>query len=105
MMGKAQELMKNPKVMEIMMKAQSNPKVMAALQQVMGAGGMPDPSKIAELMSDPEVGPILQKVMAKFGGGMGMPAGGAAPTGADDGIPDMDGMGGEVDLDDLPDLE
>merc|ERR1712238_460767 len=34
-MGKAQELMKNPKVMELMMKAQGNPKIMAAMQECM----------------------------------------------------------------------
>ena len=43
---------------------------MAAMQSMMGAGG-PDPAKIQELMSDPEVGPVLQKMMGAMGGGMG----------------------------------
>ena len=41
---------------------------MAALQSMMGPGG-PDPSKLTELMSDPEVGPVLQKMMGAMGGG------------------------------------
>merc|ERR1711879_1074776 len=55
--------------------ALQNPKVAAALQGAM-SGGM-NPAKIMELMGDPEVGPVLQKIMAKFGGGMGggMPGG------------------------------
>lgn len=43
------------------MAALSNPKVMAAMQGMM-SGGTPDMGKIQELMSDPEVGPAMQKV-------------------------------------------
>jgi suppressor of tumorigenicity protein 13 len=89
-----------------------NPKVMAAMTQMMG-GGSPDPSKIMELMSDPEVGPVLQKIMGKFGGGS-MPGMGGMGGGMGGGMPDMSGFpGGDddddddgiPDLDDLPDLE
>ena len=64
-------------------------------------GLMSNPAKMAELMSDPEVGPVLSKILNKFGGGggmggMGMPPGGGAPGGSNDDIPDMD---------DLPDLD
>ena len=55
------------------MAALSNPKVMAALQGMM-SGGAPDMAKMQELMSDPEVGPAMQKLMEKMGpmmGGMG----------------------------------
>ena len=44
-----------------LMAALSNPKVMAAMQGMM-SGGAPDMAKIQELMSDPEVGPAMQKV-------------------------------------------
>lgn len=92
------------------MAALQNPKVMAALQGMM-SGGAPDMAKMQELMSDPEVGPAMQKLMEKMGpmmggmGGMGgMPGGGFGGAG---------GMGGDEsdddddmpDLDDLPDLE
>ena len=40
---------------------------MAALQGLMGG----DPSAIGKAMSDPEVGPVLQKLMAKMGPAMG----------------------------------
>jgi suppressor of tumorigenicity protein 13 len=80
-----------------------NPKVMAAFQSLVsepgGVGGlMANPAKLQELMSDPEVGPFLQKLMSKLGPAMG---GGGMP-----------GMGGraqpsnpDIDLSDLPDLE
>jgi hypothetical protein len=62
--------------------------------------------------SDPEVGPALQKFMAKVqGGGGGMPGGfGGAPGGFGGGPGGFGGGaeddGGEIpDLDDLPDLE
>jgi suppressor of tumorigenicity protein 13 len=79
-----------------------NPKVMAALSNPSELMG--NPAKLQELMADPEVGPIFQKLMTKLGpmmGGMGgMPGmggmGGAAGGSGDDDIPDMD---------DLPDLE
>jgi suppressor of tumorigenicity protein 13 len=79
-----------------------NPKVMAAFQSLVsepgGVGGlMANPAKLQELMSDPEVGPFLQKLMAKLGPAMGggMPGmGGRAPPSNPD-----------IDLSDLPDLE
>lgn len=84
--------------------AMQNPKVTAAFTKMMSdPSAMSNPEKMQEMMSDPEVGPILQKLMAKFGGGMGgggMPGtGGAAPGADSEDIPDMD-----VD-DDLPDLD
>jgi suppressor of tumorigenicity protein 13 len=85
-----------------LMAAMQNPKVQAALQELMtGPGGlMGNPAKIQELMSDPEVGPIMQKLMAKLGGGVAM-GGGANPpaTDEDDGIPNLDDLDGGVDLD------
>jgi hypothetical protein len=60
-MGKAQELMKNPKVMQLMMKAQGNPKIMAAMQECMS-----NPAAFAKYQNDPEVSELLkelQKVM------------------------------------------
>jgi hypothetical protein len=70
-----------------MREAMANPKVQKALQEVMsGPGGpaglMSNPAKLQELMSDPEVGPVIQKLMSKMGGagGMGgMPGMGGAP--------------------------
>ncbi|GAX15771.1 suppressor of tumorigenicity protein 13 [Fistulifera solaris] len=91
-------LMSDPELLAAM----QNPKVMSAFQGLMTGGGMPDPAKMQELMSDPEVGPVMQKLMAKFGGMAGMGGGGNTGGYDDDGIPDI----GEVDdLDDLPDLE
>jgi len=95
------ELFNDPEIAS----ALKNPKVMAALSSVM-SGGMPDMGKISQLMADPEVGPVLQKIMGKFmGGGMGgMPGGmGGMPGG-------MGGMGGgspsnDMDFDDMPDLD
>lgn len=57
MMGKAQELMKNPKVMEIMMKAQKNPKVMAAMQECMS-----NPAAFAKYKNDPEVSELMNEL-------------------------------------------
>lgn len=60
-MGKAQELMKNPKIMQLMMKAQGNPKIMAAMQECMS-----NPAAFAKYQNDPEVSELikeLQKVM------------------------------------------
>lgn len=60
-MGKAQELMKNPKVMELMMKAQKNPKVMKAMQECMS-----NPAAISKYQNDPEIAELvneLQKYM------------------------------------------
>lgn len=84
--------------------AMQNPKVMAGLTSLMS-----NPGKMPELLADPEVGPIMQKIMTKLGPMMGGMGGGAG------GMPDMSGMGGGFDadddddempdLDDLPDLE
>lgn len=87
-----------------------NPKVMAAFSEMM-SGGAPDMAKMQELMSDPEVGPVLQKLVTKLGGGAmgggGMPGGGFG--GAGGGMDDIPDMGGDddddEDFDDLPDLE
>jgi suppressor of tumorigenicity protein 13 len=84
----------------------SNPKVMAALSGLMsGPGGpmgiMQNPAKLQELMADPDVGPFLQKVMAKLGGG-GMGGMGGMPGMGDMGMP----PGGRMnDDDDMPDLD
>ena len=87
-----------------------NPKVMAAFQSLVsepgGVGGlMANPAKLQQLMADPDVGPFLQKLMAKLGPAMG---GGGMPGG----FPGAGGMGGsappsndDIDLSDLPDLE
>jgi len=86
---------------EIMM-AMQNPKVLKVLQEMMAGGGMPDPSKVQQYMADPDVGPVFQKLLSKFGGAApGMSTG--VPRRDDDDIPDMGD--GSVDLDDLPDLE
>jgi hypothetical protein len=53
-MGKAQELMKNPKVMELMMKAQGNPKIMAAMQECMS-----NPAAFAKYQNDPEISGLI----------------------------------------------
>ena len=61
--------------------AMQNPRVMAALQECMG-GGQPDVNKLMSYMSDPEVGPVLQKFMGAMGGGMpGMGGMGGMPGG------------------------
>lgn len=96
--------MGDPEIQESM----KNPKVMAAFSELMSGPGGPasllsDPSKLQKLMSDPEVGPVLQKIMGKLGGGMGgmggMPGGfpgGPPPSGDGDDMPD---------LGDMPDLD
>jgi hypothetical protein len=99
--GLMSTLFSDPELMAELQK----PKVMAAFQELMsGPGGpgafMSNPAKMQGLMADPEVGPALSKLMAKFGGGS-MPGGfGGAPggfggAGADD----------DDDMDDIPDLE
>jgi suppressor of tumorigenicity protein 13 len=81
--------------------AMQNPKVVAAFSELMSGPGGPmgllsNPSKLQKLMMDPDVGPVLQKLLAKFGGGMGggMPGGmpGSAASTSDDleDLPDMD---------------
>ena len=64
-----EQIMQDPEVMAAM----SNPKVMAALQQCMG-----NPMAMMQYMNDPDVGPVLQKVMGKMMGGGGMPGMGGA---------------------------
>jgi suppressor of tumorigenicity protein 13 len=83
-----------------------NPKVMSALTSMMTN---PDPSKITQLMMDPEVGPIMQKLMSKLGptmgggmpGGMGGFGGSHRDSSAKDGDGDDDDL---PDLDDIPNL-
>lgn len=83
-----------------------NPKIMAAFTSLMsGPGGpmglMSNPAKLQELMTDPEVGPFMQKLMGKVMGGGGMGGmgggGGMGGRGFDDDDDDLDG-------DDMPDL-
>lgn len=95
-------LMSDPEIQEAM----KNPKVVATFQDLMSGPGGPmallsNPAKLQQMMMDPEVGPVLQKIMSKFmGGGAGMdPFGGAAaggmPTGnfsSGDDIPDLGEM-------------
>lgn len=91
--GLAQSLFSDPEFAASL----QNPKVMAALSNP--AELMTNPAKFQELMSDPEVGPVFQKLMSKIGGGM--------PSG----MPGMGGMGGmpggfgDDDDDDIPDID
>ena len=93
-------LMSDPEIQEAM----KNPKVVEAFQDLMSGPGGPmallsNPAKLQQMMMDPEVGPVLQKIMSKFmgGGGAGMnpfgpggmPAGNNAPG---DDIPDLGEM-------------
>eukprot|EP00588_Corethron_pennatum_P035661 CAMPEP_0194347036 /NCGR_PEP_ID=MMETSP0171-20130528/105761_1 /TAXON_ID=218684 /ORGANISM="Corethron pennatum, Strain L29A3" /LENGTH=745 /DNA_ID=CAMNT_0039114239 /DNA_START=59 /DNA_END=2296 /DNA_ORIENTATION=- len=94
-----------------------NPKVLAAFSELMkspggAAGLMSNPTKVQELLADPEVGPFMQKLMTKLGpmmGGMGgmpgmgggmpgmgggMPGMGGGMPGMGGGMPGMPGMGG-----------
>jgi len=97
-------LMSDPDLQEAM----KNPKVMSALQDLMSGPGGPmgllsNPGKLQQLMTDPDVGPVLQKLMSKFMGGGGM---GGMPGGAFGG-----GGGGRANhddddgFDDIPDME
>lgn len=106
MEGMMGALLSDPELMAAMQK----PKVQAAFQELMsGPGGpmglMSNPAKLQEMMSDPEVGPVLSKLMAKLGGGAGMGGGSSMPFGDnttdDDGIPNLDELDGDVDLDKL----
>eukprot|EP01082_Thalassiosira_pseudonana_P015073 g13378.t1 g13378 contig8:552119-554295(+) len=96
-----------------------NPKVMAAFQELLSGPGGPmgllsNPGKLQEMMADPEVGPVLQKMMGKMMGGMGgggmsgmgMPGGfgGAGGRGGGFGDDDMPDIGGDDDDDEMPDL-
>lgn len=79
--GVAEKLASDPDLM----KAMSNPKVMEAFQAMLS-----NPMSAMQYMNDPEVGPVIQKMMAAYGmpgGGMpgggfgGMPGGGPGPFG------------------------
>jgi len=50
-------LMQNPKAQSIIQKAQSNPKVMAAVTECMG-----NPAAFAKYQSDPEIKAILDEL-------------------------------------------
>lgn len=98
-------LMSDPEIVAAM----SNPKVQGAFQELMaGPGGpmglMNNPQKLQELMGDPEVGPVMQKIMSKLTGGMGGAGMGGGGFGGTAG-PGNDGDDEMPDLDDLPDLE
>ncbi len=81
-----------------------NPKIQKAFTDLMsGPGGpmglMSNPSKLQEMMADPEVGPFLQKLMGKVMGG------GMAGMGGMPGMGGMGGMGGGMgDGGDMPDI-
>merc|ERR1712032_1164745 len=70
-----------------------NPKVQAAFSSMMSGGGL-DMSKIQQCMSDPELAPVFQKLMAKLGpmmGGMGAAASmGSAESKENEDIPNVD---------------
>lgn len=57
MMGKAQELMKNPKVMEILGRAQSNPKIRNAVMECMS-----NPAAFAKYQNDPEISGLINEL-------------------------------------------
>jgi len=76
----------------------SNPKIMGAFTKLMSEPGgamglLSNPAKVQEIMSDPDVGPFMKKLMSKIAPGMGgMPGmGGGMPSGGDD-MPDIDEM-------------
>lgn len=56
-MEQAQEMMKNPKIQEIMGKASSNPRVMAALQECMS-----NPAAMAKYANDPEIMEMVREI-------------------------------------------
>ena len=56
-MGKVQTMMSNPKVREIISKAQSNPRVMSAITECMS-----NPMAMAKYKSDPEISKILNEL-------------------------------------------
>jgi uncharacterized protein with GYD domain len=55
--GKAQEMMKNPKVREIIQKAQSNPKMMAAVTECMS-----NPAAFTKYQNDPEIAGMINEL-------------------------------------------
>jgi suppressor of tumorigenicity protein 13 len=66
--GVAEKLASDPDLM----KAMQNPKVMRAFQAMLS-----NPMSAMQYMSDPEVGPVIQKMMAAYGMPGGTPGGGA----------------------------
>ena len=74
-------MMNDPEIMAAMM----NPKVMNVLQQA-----QTNPGALIAAMNDPEVGPLLNKIVAKMGGSMGSGGMGGG------GMPDFANMGGRA---------
>ena len=58
--GKAQEMMSNPRVRELMAKAQSNPRIMKIMNECMS-----NPMAIGKYENDPEVAELI-KELKKF---------------------------------------
>ena len=73
-------MMNDPEIMVAMM----NPKVMQVLQQA-----QTNPGALIAAMNDPEVGPLLNKIVVKMGGSMGS-------GGMGGGAPDFANMGGRA---------
>lgn len=67
-------------------------------------GLLSNPEKLTEMMADPEVGPVLQKLMSKMMPGGAMPGMNSGAMDSDD-IPNLDDLNGDIDISDLPDLE
>jgi len=70
-----------------------NPKILSAFTDLMQSPGgaaslMSNPAKLQKLMSDPDVGPFMQKLASKFG-----PMLGASMSGGMGGLGSMGGMG------------
>ena len=61
-MGKAQEMMKNPEVMQLMQEAQSNPRVMSAMTECMS-----NPAAMSKYINDPEIGGFMKKFQKLMG--------------------------------------
>jgi len=112
MAGLMQALMSDPELAAGM----QNPKVMKAFQDLMTAPGgamalMSNPAKLQQLMTDPDVGPFMQKLVNKLGpmmmGGAGMPpfARPSHATAHAGDMPDIPDISKEDDIDDMPDLD
>ena len=56
-MGKAQQMMSNPKVQEILRKAQSNPSIMKKVNECMG-----NPAAFMKYQNDPDVAELIQEL-------------------------------------------